>query len=361
MSKSRSSWHMALPLVAVFLIAAGWCAFWYIAAANAKQSFAAAVERADAAGNAIDCREPVWGGFPFRIALDCASLHVRFATDRGTTAIDTGTMRAVALAYRPRHVIAEVAGPVRIERAGANAASIAIDTAQAPVRMSVIFAGRRPDQVSVLAEDATGTFAIGSEDVPETLTGTFTAERTNIHLSIANEAGADAPPLDILARLDNVVAVSPQFSELGLGEDELRIATAQLDGTATSLPLDPGLSLSERARRWQADGGRLQVRLFRLDTNLLGTSSQGEVLLDDEGRLEGDLTTAVRGFDEFLARLREANLIKDDEARAAEAILVILGRASDDPDDPALQIQTDLKMGRFYFGPFKIAQLPSLF
>jgi hypothetical protein len=215
--------------------------------------------------------------------------------------------------------------------------------------------------VSVLAEDATGTFAIGSEDAPETLTGTFTAARTNIHLSIANEAGADAPPLDILARLDNVVAVSPQFSELGLGEDELHIATAQLDGTATSFPLSPGLSLSERARRWQADGGRLQVRLFRLDTNLLGTSSQGEVLLDDEGRLEGDLTTAVRGFDEFLARLRDANLIKDDEARAAEAILVILGRATDDPDDPALQIQTDLKMGRFYFGPFKIAQLPSLF
>jgi hypothetical protein len=352
---------MAIPLIAVILLAAGWCGYWYVASKAAQRAFDKAVANAAAAGNAIDCRNPQWGGFPFRIAVDCDALHLAFTTDRGTTTIDAGAVRNVALAYRPRHVITEIEGPFTIEREGANAVHVAVPAPDKPLRMSIIMDGRRPQQVSVLAENLAGTFALGDERQSGGLSGDFTAERANIHARVGEAADGEAPPLDVVARFDAVTAVSPQFAELDLGEDELRIDTAQLDGTATRFPLERGLSLSERARRWQAADGRFQVRLFRLDTNLIGTSSQGELLLDETGRVEGDITTAVRGFDEFLARLEDARLLEEQEARAAEAIIIVLGKASGDPSDPALEIDTDLKNGDFYFGPFKITQLPSLF
>jgi hypothetical protein len=339
-------------LAGVLIVAAGWCLFWYIAMQNAKQSFAQTI----AANPTIECAAPQWGGFPFRIALDCASTHSVIEDDNGTRTFDTGLVRAVALAYRPFHVITEIHGPITIAGTAPQAPAVTLAADIEPVRISMVFTDRRPDQISILAEEASGTYSLPAAGIEN---GAFSAARINVHVRVAQPPQDNAAPLDIAARIDNLVAEAPHFQQLG--EDALRISTAQLDGHATAFPLDTTISLTERARRWQADGGRLEVRMFRIESNLLGTESAGDIELDDQGRVEGDLTTAVRGFDSFLDRLLGAELITETQALGAEAILIILGKAAGDAENPALEIETDIKMGSFYFGPFKIAQFSPFF
>ncbi len=359
MQKSRPVWLIALPLAAVLVIAVGWSLFWYIAAENAKLRFAQAQTDAETAGREIDCRDASWGGFPFRISLECSSARFGLAGDGRVKTIDTGALSAVALAYRPWHVIAEIAGPITIAAEGPNTGHLSIQTPSAPVRVSIVLQDWRPDQVSVLAEDINGTVDLTLIGAPQTDALDFAAQRVNIHARAAAAPQAGAVPIDIAARLDEITSQPAALARIG--EETLRIATLQFDAHLTEAPTSSFASFSDAARRWQQSDGRLTVNVLRFDSNIISTSSAGEIRIDEEGRLNGDLTTAVRGFDAFLARLRDAGIVGSEEAAAAETIMIVLAKAVGDPENPALEIRTDLKKGRFYFGPFKITTLAPLF
>ncbi len=352
MSKSRPSWLIATPLLVVLLIAAGWSAFWYIAQENAKQRFAEEIERAAEAGRDLGCTDESWGGYPFRLTLRCSSFNLEYDVADGRSEFTTGAFTVVALAYKPQHVIAEAFGPIAISAHSGE--TLQFTTADGPTRASLIWSLSGAEQISVLAENISGSLSL-----PDSEAADFTIASANIHLRIGELDDAGNASVETVARIDDIVGIAPPIPELE--NDTLEIATIQLDGTATDVPLGGTGGFSERARQWQRDGGRFEVRLFRVDSNMLNTQSTGELTLSDEGHIEGDLKTAVRGFDAFLARLSEAGVITDEQARGAEAILIVLGQAAGDPENPAIEIQTDVKMGSFYFGPFKILRLPALF
>lgn len=360
MPQSRSLFRAFWPLALVLVIAAIWCTYWYIAREKAKQSFATYVEKNQRAGIAIACSEERWAGFPFRFELHCNSLQV-VSTKRALPFVfSTAELHAVALAYNPFHLIAEMQGPFSLTTLPGTQDATVISSSGKPMTASikVKLNPNRADQVSILANDQTGTVthAGQTDGTPPT---PYTLQHFNLHSRFADAPVDGVAPFDFDISLEQLV-YGPDRSTL-FGKQPLRIDKASTNATITALPYKGGQSFAERARRWQDGGGELTIHALKSVSNFLTGTAKGALKLDTEGRLNGKLEWTVSGFDDLMARLRTAGVIEENAAAAADTLLTLLGKADPKAEIPGLKLKTILKEGKLYFGPFKIAVVPPLF
>jgi len=361
MKFSGTARRMLLPLALVIVIATGWSLYWYIASEKAKQSFTDYLEKNRATGVDIVCAHPVWGGFPFRFELTCDRLGA--AGLRAGVQVDFagGKTNAVALAYNPFHLIVEISGPVSLTVIGRTGYQTHIASNGKPLRTSLKLKTQptRADQVSVLAQNLSGTITQtpipggASETVP------FSVERLNLHTRFT------APPIDDIAPFDVAADVSgfvygPDASKL-FGTEPLRIETASMTANITSLPIAKGLTFATRTRQWHDQKGVLSVKEFTFTSNFLTGASSGDVNLDSKGLLNGRLEGSVSGFDAFLKRLETAGVIKENHAAIADTLMSVLGKPKQSPADASINVRTTFKQGKVYIGPFKVVTVPPLF
>ncbi|AXS38755.1 DUF2125 domain-containing protein [Breoghania sp. L-A4] len=92
----------------VVLAAVGWSGFWWFAADRVALFLDDRIEQARGGDIAISCPGRQIEGWPFRMEVSCPRLGLTNANGR----IESGPVRAVALAYDPRHVILEADGPI---------------------------------------------------------------------------------------------------------------------------------------------------------------------------------------------------------------------------------------------------------
>src|SRR5215218_4869951 len=67
----RRSIGWLIPSLLLVILAAGWCAFWFYAAEQARDLIAGWIEREQRAGRAYTCADQNLAGFPFRIEFRC--------------------------------------------------------------------------------------------------------------------------------------------------------------------------------------------------------------------------------------------------------------------------------------------------
>ena len=362
MSNSHSRFRALWPLAAVVAVAAAWSIYWYIASEKAKQSFAKYVERNRLAGIEINCRDGVWGGFPFRFELRCTSLSAQ--GERGGIAIDFSgkAVRAVALAYKPLHLIVEVDGPFAFSGEDRTRARTEIISDGKPLRASLKFklTPNRADQVSVEIKDQTGTITLfDPESDVKAAPVPYTLRRVNIHARFAAPPEGDTAPFDVAGTVEDLV-YGPDDSSL-FGTEALRVETASIDANITALPYKGGAPFPDRARKWQEGGGELTVHSLTSQSNFLTGRSAGALALDADGRLNGKLEWTVSGFDDLMVRLLNAGLIEEKAAAVADTILTVLGKPDEEGGNPGLKLKTILKEGKLYFGPFRVARIPPLY
>ncbi len=355
-SLSRALWPLAIMLV----LAGAWSIYWYIASEKAKESFARYIEKNRRGGIEITCADAHWGGFPYRFELNCSSLAAN--GERGGIKLDFSgkAVRAVALAYSPLHLIVEIDGPFTFSGEDSTRARTEVMSAGKPLRASLKLKlnPNRADQVSIEVKDQSGTIKMsGTEDTTDTAPVPYTLSNVTIHSRFAAPPSGDIAPFDIAVSIQDLV-YGPDQSTL-FGTEPLRIEAASIDANITTLPFKPGLTFTERARRWQQGGGKLTVRSLDSTSNFLTGASSGSLHLDDLGRLNGKLEWRVTGFDDLMTRLLNAGLIDKSAATVADTILTVLGKP--DENKPGLKLKTILKDGKLYFGPFKVSTIPPLY
>ena len=87
-------WLIALPTIGVVVLAAAWSGFWYVSAGKAQASLDEWRMREANAGRVYRCDQESFGGFPFRIEMDCRNPLVE---DRATQlTLHAGDLKAVA-------------------------------------------------------------------------------------------------------------------------------------------------------------------------------------------------------------------------------------------------------------------------
>ncbi|MCC2111019.1 MAG: DUF2125 domain-containing protein [Hyphomicrobiales bacterium] len=328
-------------LVGVLLVAAAvWTYFWFDIAGRAEAELELQLARAADEGMVVECAERSFGGFPFRLELDCTKPHFDLDGNGGTYAMGE-RLRVVSMVWAPFKIVAVLDGPavartpetvepVRAEwssaRASAEFSSESLD------RLSVEFADLRLGPGSTAAAQIIPNitmklFEAHGRPVPDDPTGT--------DLDFAGRA----VDLDIIAADGHTVP----------------LMSLDLDTTirkALPVLLSPAQT-AEKLKSWQVAGGRLEIHRFRgaLGDTALADGS-GTLATDATGRLEGRIEARMAGIERLLAPAGGA---------IAQLGPMILGPETELEGRRARSVVVKFKEGRVQIGPLGIGDLPPLY
>ena len=105
----HSRFWLLTPFALLAVVAVAWSVAWVVIRQRTVDGLDRWLAREAAAGRNWACADRAVGGYPFRIEVSCSALTLR----RGEATASLGRLLTVAQVYRPRHIIAEVSGPLR--------------------------------------------------------------------------------------------------------------------------------------------------------------------------------------------------------------------------------------------------------
>jgi hypothetical protein len=248
------------------------------------------VHEADA-GRIYGCATTNFGGYPFRIEVECAEPSV---DDRATAlSIRARNLSAVAQVWDPTLVIGEVAGPLTVAPLGGSptatmnwtlAQASLRGTPGAPERLSIVI-----DKPNLATAPSGGPLAI--------------AEHLELHGRFAPESTPGHPVLDLALDLRNATApaLAPALGTFGplISASSDVSLVAVLHGMSDLAPKP----LEQRLREIQAAGGRLEITDARLQQGDLIATATGALSLTVHGTLAGDVRLTVVNFAKILPLL----------------------------------------------------------
>jgi hypothetical protein len=280
--KSRP-WLIVVPTAILVLFGLIWSAFWYRSTTAAEATMSAWRAREADAGRIYGCDTTNFGGYPFRIEVECTAPSV---DDRATAlSIRARNLSAVAQVWDPTLVIGEVAGPLTVAPLGGSPiATMNWTLAQASLRgtpgverLSIVV-----DKPNLATAPSGGPLAV--------------AEHLELHGRFAPESTPGHPVIDLALDLRNATAPAlasalGTFGPLVSASSDVSLV-AVLHGMSDLAPKP----LEQRLRQIQAAGGRLEITDARLQQGDLIATATGALSLSARGTLAGDVRLTVVNF-----------------------------------------------------------------
>jgi hypothetical protein len=338
--RRQSRFWLFAPFVLLVLAAAGWTTAWLMVRGQTSRVLDDWVANEAAQGRQWACPSRAVGGFPFRIEVNCASLSLQRANSRLTL----GPVTVAAQVYRPRHVIAYVAGPLR-----ASNGQISVEGTWRLLEASI---RTTPDglQRASLAADGPAFRLTGV--TPGDLN--LSAQRLETHLR-PNPGRVTEGAYDWSLRAAKLAL--PGLDLLIGGAEP---ADLELDLTVTQGRDLAARPLAEELERWRQAGGRLELARLAVAKGARRIEGKGEFGLDDSHRPQGRAELAAAGLGGFLGTVLGAR------AGATAALLGALRRKGAESEaaptgaargaNPALKPLPPLRIegGRIHLGPLPI-------
>ncbi|TVR09413.1 MAG: DUF2125 domain-containing protein [Salinarimonadaceae bacterium] len=345
--KGRASRFWLFAPFAIFaLVVIGWIAAWFMISDRVASELDGVVAREQALGRDWDCADRRIGGFPFRIEIACASLIV---TRGDGASFALGRSRATAQVYQPRHVIFEIAGPMR----GGDGSTL-VEGDWELLQGSIRGLGRGDEQVSAYALSphlravAPRFAAFGGAPVDAS------ADRLEIHARPSPGLAPEQGALDIVLRAAQ--SSSPVLDGL---TGDVAPADVEIHARVTHLRGLPSGEPRDMAGIWRDRGGRLDLALLDIVKGNARIQLRGELALDALLRPEGRINPSAAGIDDLTGRLFGV-----ERAGGASSFLDILApraQAAPGPDAPDQSLRAFppllLRDGRVFIGPLPLPQV----
>lgn len=285
--KSRP-WLIVVPTAILVLLGLIWSIFWYWSTTAAEATMTAWRAREADAGRVYGCATTNFGGYPFRIEVECAEPSV---DDRATAlSIRAHNLTAVAQVWDPTLVIGEIAGPLTVAPLGGSpTATVDWAVAQASLRGTP----GAPERLSIVIDKPNLATAPSSAPLA-------TAEHLEFHGRFAPESTPGHPVLDLALDLKDATAPAlasalGTFGPLVSTSADLSIV-AVLRGASDFTPKP----LEQRLREIQAAGGRLDLTSARLQQGDLIATATGALSLTARGTLTGDVRLTIVNFTKII-------------------------------------------------------------
>jgi hypothetical protein len=280
-SPNSRPWLIAVPTAVLILLGMTWSGFWYWSTDAAEATMTAWRAREAEAGRIYNCATTAFGGFPFRIEVNCAEPSVD--DQRAALSVRAHHLTAVAQVWDPTLVIAEILPPLAVgPLGGAPAATVDWTLAQAslrgmpgaPQRLSIVV-----DDPRVAAAPAGGPLAA--------------ADHMELHGRFAAASAPGHPALDLAvsarhATAPALAAAMGTFGPLASAGTDLSVV-AVLHGVS-DVTLKP---VEQQLRDIQAANGRLDIPAARLQQGDLIAAATGALGLTARGTLSGDVKLTV--------------------------------------------------------------------
>lgn len=292
---------MLSPLLIVLGLALVWSIYWWWAIGIAREQFASMRLKLSSDGFELACMQEGWGGFPFRFEFSCTDPKVSAS---GRVEVQSRNLLAVALAYKPWHVIALIDGPTSVIADG---------------RVEQLMHGRIAMSVQVRAEDDLAV----SVEVPQLISEHFGSwSMAQAHVRARSGEG-----YDVAARFETA-KIRTSSSEL------LSIDEASLVGR-----VDSALTL-----------GIENISLKHGNVTYWGS---GVVDIDHDRRLQGAISTQTNDLTGLL-EIAEPHLgLNPQQQSNLKFVLGLLGKTA--------KIDLVARDGELYVGPFKVGDLKPLY
>ncbi len=272
-------------LVAVALLAGGWSAFWYYAVGRAEQAIAGWKAREAQVGRIYTCGQETLSGFPFRIEVRCDLARAEFRQITPSLDIKTTDILVAAQIYEPTLLISEFTGPMTIAEASHAPNLIANwklgqtsvrGTPNSPERISIVL-----DQPAVDRLTPSGTEPFSK------------ADRFELHGRMLEGSASKNPVIEIVLR--TVQASLPGVSPLAVTPID-----SDIDAVLRGLKDFAPKPWAARFREIQESGGSIDIPQARVQQGETIAVGRGNLTVNANGRLEGQLQVTVAGVEAFL-------------------------------------------------------------
>ena len=327
-------------LVLVLALAAGaWTYLWFGVARRAEAEVERRMAQIAEHGIRIGCAERKFGGFPFRLELDC--VKPSFDLDgTGRVFANAERLQFVSMVWAPFRFVVLAEGPL----VGRTPETVEpVRGAWSSARASLDFSTDRVRRISVEFTD----FVLGPGSAAAMrLVPRVAVKRLELHgRPNGGAAGGDVDFAGRAVDLDVILADGRT----------LPLVSFEFDTTVRkALPFllrsgHPG----DLLKAWQAAGGRIDIHRLRgeLGDTALAEGS-GRIGADAVGRIEGRFDARMAGLERLLAPAGGVIARLGPKALGAEAELD--GRS-------ARAVKVRITEGRVMIGPVGIGDLPPLF
>jgi hypothetical protein len=369
-SRRRTGRRYTILVFIVFALVAGWIGFWKFAAGKAQDTIDGWRAREAAAGRVYECGSQSIGGFPFRFEVDCSNATVLLRDNKPPLEVKAAGLLAVMQVYQPTLLISEVTGPLSIAAPG-QAPEFAANwtlghaslrgTPAAPQRASIVFEHASLERISGGARQ-----------------NLLQAKRIELHGRIAEGSAASNPVIEVVLRLFD--ASAPALHPAALQPVNADI-TAYLRGLKDFSPKP----WPARFRELQAAGGRIDISHARVQQGETIAVGGGALVLNANGRLDGQLSVTVAGLDPFLKAIGAPQMVQaspgmDKLAGALDRLLpglggvakaqaganigagiAMLGQPATLEGRQAVALPLRFDDGTIFVGPIAVGKVPALF
>lgn len=312
----------------VIAVVALWSAAWLVLAGMVKQNIDAQALADGVTAPRFTCETLDVGGFPFRFDVDCVKARIT----SGDIVIDVPDIRASVRVYAPTHLLASAKGPLQLTDAFTGTRNtIAWSTLEASIRL---------DNWRIARASVSGKQLVWSD----TLMGeTVIAQAPLAELHLFDIPEQHDPQRRLAALSGYLLAENVTYPGITLTDTKAEVQL-ELSGLPDDVRNwgDPNLLPS-----MQQAGGALKVVAIRGTDATSTLDAQGELKLDPQGMLEGQINIASSGVAERIGPLL-----------AEPWRTLVLGTPG---ADGAYSNQLNFRAGGIYSGLVPIAALPSLY
>ena len=327
---------LAVLILLVILLAAGWTGAWYVLAGRVSAHVLAWEQQERAQGWTITQGPPRRSGWPMAAGVTLPDITI----SGGTQYLPGGVVwqaDALRLALDIRH-------PNDLFWGVTGRQTLAVAKGRAIPFQATTFAGR----VALAAGDGPRLFQLHATGLIAAVTAT---DGTQQPLSIASLDAAETADVTADATR-NALVVAATMAGVGLPPHLL----PGLDGPVQRLSFDAAVSGPvAQATAWRNAGGNLALRALHLVDGPLTLDGQGRFQLDAFLRPEGTATFHLAGLTETVDRLARNGTFTRPAATAIRAMLGLLMRPS---GGDALDAPVSLRDGVFAMGTIPLLRWP---
>ena len=320
----RRPWLIALPLALVVVLAAGWSAFWFYAAARANSGIADWRAREAQAGRAFSCAAQTTGGFPFRLEVDCGDPNLELQNLTPPIMLSAKSAIVLAQVYDPTLLVGEFTAPLLVGESGHPASMSATWTL---AQMSVRGTPGAPERASLVIDNP--QFARAARAALEPVAA---AKRVEWHGRVLARAPNENPSLEIAIKLS--AGAAPALHQAMVQPTDADIGVV-ISGLRDLQPKPMVVFLRDLA----ASHGQIDIRQARISQGDILAVGTGALTVTPEGLLDGRINMTVAGLDKLINLLgldemltqylaqRGGGLTMDKIASGLDRILPGLGGA----------------------------------
>lgn len=264
-------------IVVLIVVIAGWTGAWFWGAAQITQ-YAKGLETADAVTTPrVTCGSFGVGGFPLGFDVTCADATLTL----GDTVATLGGVKGSVDAYDPLHLLLSAKSPLTVvDNFTGSSSRIDFDSLEASGRLN----GWRIARVSVVLSKPVWNDVV-IEDQPRLIAKADDVEFHLLDLPAKYDGAAHMQALGQYAEIDNLNA--PGF--------EINAGKTTFEGEVSNLPDDVRTYDADSLKRWQAAGGQFTLVGFKGTDGANNFAATGNLNLDDQGRVDGQLKLESKG------------------------------------------------------------------